>query len=204
MNAREHWEKIYQTKNVCDVSWYSEHLELSNEIISGLELRQNASIIDIGGGSSTLADDLLKKGFDDITVIDISDSALKVSKERLGDKSESVKWIVADILSSDLNSRRYDLWHDRAVFHFLTGESEREIYRKKLDDHLNTGGYFILSTFADDGPLKCSGLNVRRNNEEDMRNFLGSHYRELKFYRTSHFTPAGSEQRFITGVFQKI
>lgn len=203
MDLREHWENIYKTKSVREVSWFSEHLGTSLELIRQFNIEPDSAIIDIGGGASTLADDLLNMGFADITVLDISGEALNFIKERLGSNAGKVKLIAENILTSELENRVYDLWHDRAVFHFLTDEDDREIYRRQLDSHLKSKGILIISGFADDGPLKCSGLNVRRHSEDDLRQFLGAGYKELFVKRVSHFTPSGTEQKFITAVFQK-
>jgi len=203
-NVKEHWERIYKSKNPHEVSWYAEHLYESTGIISQLRVEKNAAIIDIGGGSSVLADELLEIGYNDITVLDVSETALMISKERLGLRSGEVSWISENVLTSNLNNRNYDLWHDRAVFHFLTNENDRLSYRMQLDKHLNSNGYFILNVFADDGPEKCSGLTVRRHSEADISNFSGPGYKELFFRRSSHFTPSGAEQKFITAVFQKV
>ncbi len=203
MNRKEHWEKVYNTKSHKEVSWFTEHVTVALELISQTKINKDHSIIDVGGGASTLADDLIRQGFQDITVIDISGKALEIAKSRLGHEASKVTWIESDILESDFNHREYDLWHDRAVFHFLTTELERNQYKEKMDKHLIKGGFAILSIFADDGPEKCSGLTIRRHGSSDLEQFMGSGYDMVYHSRTTHQTPSKADQKFINMIFNK-
>ncbi len=203
MDRKEHWEKVYNTKSHKEVSWFTEHATVALELISQTKIGKENSIIDIGGGASTLVDDLMKQGFEDITVIDISSKALEIAKSRLGHEASKVIWIEADILESNFNNRNYDLWHDRAVFHFLTSDLERIQYKGKLAKHLANGGHAILSIFADDGPEKCSGLTIRRHGNSELEQFMGPEF-ELVFHsRTIHQTPSKTDQKFINMIFQR-
>lgn len=203
MNANEHWESIYKTKDHKQVSWFVDHVQSSLDLIAALKLGKNTGIIDVGGGASTLADDLLAQGYTDISVLDISKSALALSKQRMGLNAAKVMWLEDDVLISEFNGRKYHLWHDRAVFHFLTNEGDRQRYKQKLNDHLEINGHVIFSIFADDGPLKCSGLEIRRHGEADIENYLGGNFETVLTLRSIHKTPAGVEQKFLNFVAKK-
>jgi 2-polyprenyl-3-methyl-5-hydroxy-6-metoxy-1,4-benzoquinol methylase len=203
MDRKEHWEKVYNTKSHKEVSWFTEHVTVALDLISQTKIEKTSSIIDVGGGASTLADDLIKQGFDEITVIDISAKALDIAKTRIGRDASKVNWLEADILDSDFNNRKYDLWHDRAVFHFLTSEQERIQYKDKLEKHLTSGGYAILSVFADDGPEKCSGLTIRRHGNSELEQFIGPGFEMVFHSRTTHQTPSKFDQKFINMIFKK-
>jgi SAM-dependent methyltransferase len=160
MNAQTHWEKIYAEKAPDAVSWYRPHLETSLELIERVAADRSSSVIDVGGGESTLVDDLLAGGYEDVTVLDISRTAIDANRTRLGEASELVHWLVADITQSDLPSCRYDVWHDRAVFHFLTAPADRVAYVRQVARTVKNGGHVIVGTFAPEGPTKCSGLEA--------------------------------------------
>src|SRR5690606_33602986 len=156
-----HWEKIYKTKDLTEVSWYQQKPETSLEFIAALKLKKDAKIIDIGGGDSLLADHLLAEGYRNITVLDISEEALKKAKARLGKKAEQINWVVADAAEFS-PSEKYDLWHDRAALHFLTSEDQIKKYLKNLNDSLKRGGHAIIGAFSEKGPTKCSGIEIKQ------------------------------------------
>src|SRR5215469_9589484 len=168
MDEQNHWEKIYAEKAPTAVSWYRQHLETSLELIERVAADRSSSIIDVGGGESTLVDDLLARGYEDITVLDISRTAIDANRKRLGEFSERVHWLVADITQSELPPSRYDVWHDRAVFHFLTAPPDRVAYVRQVAHAIKHKGHVIVSTFGPEGPTKCSGLEVVRYDAESL------------------------------------
>jgi SAM-dependent methyltransferase len=196
-DKQTHWEKIYSEKAPDDVSWYREHLETSLELIELAAPARVASIIDVGGGESTLVDDLLAHGYKDVTVFDVSQTAIDVSKKRLGKASEYVKWFVADITKAELPPRAYDVWHDRAVFHFLTAMDERTAYVRQVARAVKQGGHVIVGTFGPEGPTKCSGLDVVRYDAESLHKEFGVHFHLLDHSEELHRTPFGTVQQFL-------
>ena len=200
-NAKEYWESIYQTKEPNEVSWYQEKPETSLNLISETGIEKNAKIIDVGAGASKLADNLLALGFRNITALDVSLNALNKSKKRLGDRANNVKWIVSDLREFETNER-YDLWHDRAVLHFLTEEEDIKRYIELVRTYLKPKGYVIVSTFSVNGPKKCSGLDVKQYSEDSMKT-LFTGFEHIKSFEEEHLTPWGSSQIFIWGVFRK-
>ncbi|HLO18376.1 MAG TPA: class I SAM-dependent methyltransferase [Anaerolineales bacterium] len=197
MNAKAHWEHIYETIAPTQVSWYQEHAQRSMQMLQKAGIRKTDHIIDIGGGASTLVDDLIAAQFEQITVLDISGTALKLARERLGDLARSVKWIEADITQVDLPSQTYDLWHDRAVFHFLTQPADRQRYIQTVRHAVRAGGHIIVATFATDGPDHCSGLNVLRYSPEALHEEFGTGFELVDSALETHHTPFGTEQKFI-------
>jgi len=197
MDVRTHWEKIYSTKAPDQVSWYRPHLETSLALIKRAAGGRTASIIDVGGGESTLVDDLLKQGFQNITVLDVSQAAIDVNKARLGEKATGVQWIVADITRVELRPRAYDVWHDRAVFHFLTAREQRTAYVRQVARSVRSGGYVIASTFGPDGPTRCSGLDVVRYDAESLHDEFGARFRLVESSKEVHQTPFGTTQQFL-------
>lgn len=197
MDTHNHWERIYTEKAPDAVSWYRPHLETSLALIKGATPDRCASIIDVGGGESTLVDDLLALGYDNVTVLDISRTAVDANKRRLGKASECVHWIVADITNVELEPSAYDLWHDRAVFHFLTTSSDRAAYVRQVVRALKHGGHVIVSTFGPEGPVKCSGLDVVRYEAETLHREFGVHFPLLGSSKELHRTPLGTIQQFI-------
>jgi 2-polyprenyl-3-methyl-5-hydroxy-6-metoxy-1,4-benzoquinol methylase len=177
MDPKTHWEKVYQTKEPEAVSWYRAHLETSLALIERAAHSRSASIIDIGAGESTLVDDLLARGYEDITVFDVSQTALDVTKKRLGPLAEPIKWVVADITHVELEPSAYDVWHDRAVFHFLTSVEQRAAYVRNAATAVKPGGHVIVSTFGQEGPTKCNGLEVMRYDAESLHGEFGSSFR---------------------------
>ena len=197
MNKQEHWENVYQKKGRDEVSWFREHLDTSLLMITNTGVGKDAAIIDIGGGNSNLVDDLLEHGFVDISVLDISANAINGSKERLGLKATEVDWIVADITSVELPKDHFDVWHDRAVFHFLTDVEDRHKYVELVMRSLKRGGHIIVASFSLEGPNKCSGLDVMRYSPETMRGEFGNAFRLVESIGETHNTPFGTTQDFV-------
>jgi len=197
MDAQDHWEKIYTQKSPTAVSWYRPHLETSLELIERVAPDRATSLIDVGGGESTLVDDLLSRGYKDITVLDISRTAIDANRKRVGDASGRVHWLVADITRGDLPHSRYEVWHDRAVFHFLTSPDDRVAYVRQVARAVKNGGHVIVSTFGPEGPTKCSGLDVVRYDAESLHKEFGVHFRLLGSSKEFHQTPFGTTQQFL-------
>jgi ubiquinone/menaquinone biosynthesis C-methylase UbiE len=203
VDRQAHWEKVYSEKAVTSVSWYRPHLETSLELIDRFVATKGAAILDIGGGASTLVDDLLAAGYENVSVLDIADEALEASRVRLGDAAERVKWMAADFLEATLEDQAYDLCHDRAVFHFLNAAEEKVAYFKQARRVLRPNGVLILATFALDGPPRCSGLEVSRYDEAELTKVIGDSFELFESRRDSHVTPAGSEQKMMYFVLRK-
>jgi len=197
MSRKEHWENVYQTKGRNEVSWFREHLDTSMRLISNTGVGKDASIIDVGGGNSTLVDDLLDSGFVDVSVLDISANAIDGSKERLGAKANGVDWVVADVTSAELPVEKFDVWHDRAVFHFLTAEDDRRKYVELVMRSLKPDGHIIVASFSLEGPQKCSGLDVMRYSPETMHNEFGRPFQLVESLVEIHNTPFSTTQEFI-------
>jgi SAM-dependent methyltransferase len=199
----KHWENIYRTRSPKEVSWYAPHLVRSLELIQRSGVSKDAAIIDVGAGASTLVDDLLERAFTNLTALDVSPEALRVSKDRLGKRAEEIRWKEADLLKHDFQPASYDLWHDRAVFHFLTDFADRDRYVAALGKSLRSGGYAVIATFGVNGPPKCSGLPVTRYSAENLASVLGSGYRLLGSSVEIHPTPSRTTQEFLYCLFQK-
>lgn len=193
---RSHWDHVYETRAPEEVSWYQPSPERSLALIERAGTGHDAAIIDVGGGASKLAGSLLDRGFTDVTVLDISENALTRAREQLGAGAERVRWIVADVTEAEL-PRRYDLWHDRAVFHFLVEEVDRERYRALLRASTGPGAHVIVATFALDGPERCSGLPVVRYSPEALLEALGPGFSLIESDAEEHHTPSGAVQRFV-------
>lgn len=202
-SKQAHWNEVYATKAADKVSWFQRHAEVSLRLIRAADANAESAIVDIGGGASVLVDQLLDAGFADVTVLDVSERALGISKERLGARAPSVRWIVSDVLAWT-PARAYDVWHDRAVFHFLTEESERSAYRSVLAKGLRKGGALIVATFAENGPERCSGLPVRRWSAAGLRNELGPEFRLIESLLEDHRTPWGAVQPFTWARFERV
>lgn len=203
MNLREHWEKVYLTNPPYTVGWYKLHLETSLKWIRELSLDKDANIIDVGGGASTLVDDLLEAGYRLITVIDLSKTALALSKKRLGESAKAVTWLEGDITSLDLPPSTYDLWHDRATIHFLTSPEQRQKYLNNLLKALKPDGHLIIAAFSLEAPPKCSGLPVERYSAEKLERMLGPEFLLKKKDKELHVTPGGVEQMYLYCRFQR-
>jgi trans-aconitate methyltransferase len=199
-SAKQHWEKVYETKSPEEVSWTQAIPQTSLDFIHSFQLPKTASIIDVGGGDSKLVDHLLEEGFENITVLDISAKALDKAKQRLGEKANKVNWIVSDIISYDPENSFY-VWHDRAAFHFLTQKEDAEKYIKLVQKIVT--GYLIIATFSDSGPKKCSGLNVHQYNEETLEALLKNGFQKLRCIREDHLTPFNTTQNFLFCSFKK-
>ena len=197
MKPETHWKEIYTNKDSKRVSWFQEHAEMSLRVIKGHEPEKTARIIDVGAGASTLVDDLLKSGYQHIDVLDISQEALDIAQTRLGDSAKAVNWHCANILKADLEKHQFDVWHDRAVFHFLTDEDERQQYVEQVFKALKPGGKVIISTFGPEGPLMCSGLPIVRYDHESLHNEFGAAFKLLEHGQEDHLTPDGSVQKFV-------
>lgn len=197
MDQKTHWEKVYQTKAPDSVSWYRPHLEKSLELIRKANTDLSASIIDVGGGESTLVDDLLELGYRNVSVLDISDTAIDVSKDRLGERAALVTWIAANITQVELPSQHYDVWHDRAVFHFLTSPEERIEYVQQVAKAVKPGGHVIVATFGPQGPEKCSGLTTMRYDADSLHDEFGIKFKLVESATELHNTPFDTTQQFL-------
>ena len=194
---QSHWEKVYQTKGYDAVSWYAPHLSESLRLIAELCPRKDAAIVDIGGGESTLVDDLLAQGYTDLSVLDISVTAIDFTRRRLGARASRVNWCVGDITQYDFKGKTFDLWHDRAVFHFLTDADKRAAYTNLVKASVKRGGYVVMATFGPEGPLKCSGLDVVRYDPEKLHGEFGDKFRLMGSQTNQHATPFGTTQQFL-------
>ncbi len=197
MDNKAHWEKVYGTKAPESVSWYTPHLETSLNLIQKAASSKASAIIDIGGGEATLVDDLLSKGYTDISVLDISQKAIDVARERIAELADKVHWYCADITTATLPQNYFDVWHDRAVFHFLTEESQRVKYIEQVMRSVKHGGYVIMSTFGLEGPEKCSGLDVVRYDAENLHGQFGKKFKLINSSTEIHNTPMGTTQQFL-------
>ncbi len=189
IDRKKHWETVYRTKNPNQVSWTQELPKTSLAFIRSLELKKSAKIIDIGGGDSTLVDHLLEEGFENITVLDISAKSLEKAKDRLGEKASKVNWIVSDITEYEPNTT-FDVWHDRATFHFLTTTEQITKYIETAKDSVN--GFLTIGTFSDNGPTKCSGLEISQYYEEDLTKVLKNGFEKIGCVTEDHLTPFGT------------
>jgi SAM-dependent methyltransferase len=197
MDPKSYWEEIYRNKRPTQVSWYQPHALRSLDLIRRVSPPPNGAIIDVGAGASTLIDDLLDAGYHDLTVLDLSGTALAEARTRLGTRADGVRWIEADILNARLPEAGYSVWHDRAVFHFLTAPADRARYTAQVRGAVRAGGFVLVASFADDGPTRCSGLQVERYSPEALHAEFGAPFRLLASEREEHMTPKGVRQAFI-------
>lgn len=197
MQPKEHWEQVCTAKPTDQVSWYQEHAEQSVRLIEATAVQLDASIIDVGGGASALVDDLLDRGYSKISVLDLCASALLAARQRLGVDSARVQWIEANITNVQLPLHYFDVWHDRAVFHFLTTEQDRRAYVAAVLRTVKPGGHVIVATFSEDGPTQCSGLPVMRYSAGGLHAEFGASFTLVKHEREEHHTPGGAVQKFI-------
>jgi SAM-dependent methyltransferase len=197
MDRREHWENVYRRNAPSALSWYQPEPTVSLELIARVAPDFDAPIIDVGGGASTLVDGLLDTGYRDVTVLDLSDAALTAARVRLGSRASKVKWLEADVLAAPLAPSAYAVWHDRAVFHFLTDPRDRAAYVATAHAAVRPGGHVIVASFALDGPARCSGLDVVRYSPESMHSQFGPEFRLLASVRDEHHTPSGKTQAFV-------
>jgi SAM-dependent methyltransferase len=197
MQTTEHWENVYRIKNFDVVSWYAPHLGESLRLIGQLTPDKTAAIVDIGGGESTLVDDLLHCNYLDVSVLDISATAVEFTRQRLGAKAKDVSWHVGNVTQYDFGSKQFDLWHDRAVFHFLTEPAARRAYVELVRRSVKPGGHVLMATFGPDGPLKCSDLDVVRYDDQSLHHEFGEGFQMLGSKLTEHNTPMGIRQQFL-------
>ncbi len=196
-DRQQHWQAVYAQKSSETVSWYRAHLEQSLAMLAIAKLPKQASIVDVGGGASTLVDDLLNQGYVNLTVIDIAAQALAASQLRLGDLAQHVNWVIGDVTTPLLEPQSVDFWHDRAVFHFLGGEQDRIAYRAQVERCVRPGGYVMVATFGLDGPERCSGLPVTRYDADGIAAALGERFERIAEAKELHETPSGASQSFV-------
>lgn len=201
-NKKAHWDKIYQTKSLHEVSWFQPKPETSLDFFKEFKIAKDAKIIDIGGGDSLLVDHLLDLGYQDITVLDISATALERAQKRLGSRSSLVKWIEADAASFE-PKEQYDFWHDRAAFHFLTSAQEIEHYLQTVQQSIRPNGILVMGTFSEQGPAKCSGIPIKQYSEKSMSELLTTFFEKIKCITVDHKTPFETIQQFIFCSFRK-
>lgn len=201
-NSKEHWEYVFATKAENEVSWFQPYPKTSLEFLELFDLPLDANIIDIGGGDSHFVDILIEKGYRNISVLDISENALLKAKQRLGDKADLVHWIVTDIVDFKPETT-FDFWHDRAAFHFLTTEERIDKYVEIAEGSINKGGYLILGTFSEDGPQKCSGLEIKQYSETSMSRRFERSFNRIKCVSEEHQTPFNITQSFLFCSFRR-
>lgn len=197
MTQRGHWEHIYRTRSPAEVSWYQPEPRLSLDLIHLVAPDLRAPIVDVGGGASTLVDGLLTAGYHRITVLDLSPTALSLARQRLGPRADLVTWLAADVRDVSLPAQGYAVWHDRAVFHFLTDRRDRARYVIRARHAVRHGGHVIVASFSPEGPSKCSGLDVARYSPEGMHAEFGVGFRLLESVQEQHHTPSGAVQAFV-------
>jgi len=203
MDRQAHWDEVYRTRPPTEVSWYQPMAGPSLRIIMDALPDRADPVLDVGGGASSLAAQLAEAGFRDVSVLDLSRSALDIAQARMGRVAERITWMVGDVCLAALAPARYALWHDRAVFHFLTSPEDRAAYLGQLRHALRPDGMAVIATFAEDGPTRCSGLEVRRYSAEGLAAELGEGFRLLRTEREEHRTPSGAGQAFMYAVFQR-
>lgn len=202
-DRKSHWEHLYQTKALKEVSWFQPTPETSLDFFKQFQVSTSAKIIDIGGGDSFLVDHLLDLGYQDISVLDISAAAIERAKQRLGDRAKQVKWIVADAAHFK-PTEKYDFWHDRAAFHFLTDEQEISNYLETAEQHINATGVLVIGTFSEQGPKKCSGIQIKQYSETTMTDRLKKFFKKVKCLTVDHKTPMDTIQNFVFCSFKKL
>jgi SAM-dependent methyltransferase len=195
--GKRRWDKVYTTKPPDGVSWFRPHLDRSLAFLDAANIDRAGGVIDVGGGASTFVDDLLDRGYSNVTVLDLSEAALEVARARLADRASRVKWICVDVTDADLPERAYDFWHDRAVFHFLRDPRARSRYVESVRRSLKPGGHIVVATFGPAGPEKCSGLEVMRFTPEALHAEFGPDFAKISDMTEMHLTPWGSEQEFV-------
>lgn len=197
MDPKKHWDAVYQTKRADEVSWYRPHLDVSLELITRTVPDRAARIVDVGGGEATLVDDLVAAGYRRVDVLDLSSTALAVARDRLGDRAIQVGWLCGDVTTYPFEPTGYDLWHDRAVFHFLTDLADRRAYVEQVLRAVKPGGHVIVATFGPEGPQQCSGLDVVRYDADSLHDQFGARFTLVDHQTEAHTTPAGRQQQFV-------
>jgi SAM-dependent methyltransferase len=200
--ASTHWDAVWQQRRPEQVTWYQSDPSLSLRLITQVT-GPDAAVVDVGGGASRLVDGLLEAGYSDLTVLDIADPAMAAARERIGEPSKGVAWLIGDV-TSWAPARQFDLWHDRAVLHFLVEESDRALYLERLWSGVAPDGHVVLSTFSPQGPQQCSGLPVRRYGPDTMTDALGPEFEPLEFVEEVHQSPTGGTQEFLYGLFRRV
>lgn len=203
MNSKEHWEKLYGSRQFSEVSWYQATPKVSLDFVGDLQIAKDAAIIDVGGGDSFLVDRLLEAGFTNITVLDISEAAINRARLRLGPKASLVTWIVSDI-TEFAPDRKFDLWHDRAVFHFLTTKEQINKYLAVANEALPASGKIVIGTFSETGPKTCSGLQIKQYSESTLTTLIKKWFQKIKCIHTDHITPFNTIQNFLFCSFKKV
>ncbi|MGL1886057.1 MAG: class I SAM-dependent methyltransferase [Reichenbachiella sp.] len=201
-DRKKHWENIYQTKELKDVSWYQPTPQTSLKFVEQANLSKTAKIIDIGGGDSFFVDHLLDMGYQDITILDISSSSLERAKKRLGNQADRIKWVVSDIVQFE-PTEQYDFWHDRATFHFLTDEDEISNYLSTIEHCISPGGTIVIGTFSDQGPKKCSGIEIKQYSESTLSDKFKDSFTKENCIIINHPTPFETQQNFVFCSFKK-
>ena len=202
MDARRHWESVYESRPADRVSWFRPHLDRSLDLIASLELPRDAPILDVGGGACTLVDDLLELGYSDVTVLDVSEAALQAARSRVGNRG--ARWLRADVTNpEELPANAFRLWHDRALFHFLLEPEARARYLAAVRRSVVAGGHVVIAAFGPNGPQTCSGLAVRRYDAEALHEELGSGFARVADSKELHTTPSGVRQEFVYGLFRR-
>lgn len=197
MDPKSHWERVYQTKRADQVSWYRQHLDVSLDLITKTVADREARIVDVGGGEATLVDDLLAAEYRNVDVLDLSETALEVARNRLGERGHSVRWLRGDVTGYAFEPSVYDVWHDRAVFHFLTDPSQRHAYVRQVVNAVKPGGHVIVATFGPKGPTQCSGLDIVRYDADSLHDQFGEQFALVEHQMEEHTTPAGGSQQFV-------
>jgi len=203
VSRQAHWSRVYATKSPDSVSWYRAHLEVALDLLARAGLGPQSRVIDVGGGASTLVDDLLDRGVENVTVLDVAPEALAVSRARLGARATSVEWIAADVLEVPLPAGGFDLWHDRAVLHFLSDPADTERYVRQATLAVRPGGHAVISGFAPDGPERCSGLPVSRRSPDDIARLMGAGWSLVEQRTELHLTPGGNPQAFAYALLRR-
>lgn len=202
-STKQHWENIYRTKDtITDVSWYQDNPHTSTDLIFSTKVDKDANIIDIGGGDSILVDTLLGLGFKSLSVLDISGASLEKAKERLSNQARLVNWIESDVLDFETDTY-FDVWHDRAAFHFFTEKKDIKRYIELAHKRIRPSGYLILSTFSVNGPKKCSGLDITQYSEDSIKKTFGEGFSHIKSFEEAHTTPFDTKQIFLWSIFKK-
>lgn len=201
-NKKTHWENIYQNKNLQEVSWYQPTPKTSLSFFQTFNVPKNAKIIDIGGGDSLLVDHLLALGYTELTVLDISETAIEKAKIRLGKNESQVKWVVSNIVDF-VPTQKYDFWHDRATFHFLTQQTDIEKYIKIINQNVTEAGKLVIGTFSEKGPTKCSGIEIKQYSKAKLVQTIGLYFKKIKCFTENHKTPFNTLQNFVFCSFSK-
>ncbi len=202
MNLRDHWETVYREKDLSQVSWYQNRPDPSLSFISRAGVDSDSRILDVGAGTSTLVDNLLESGYRHLGVLDVSSTAIDITRKRLGDRAPDVEWFVSNV-TEFVSPHPWDVWHDRAVLHFLTDDEDRAAYRQRLRASVAEGGAAVLSTFGPEGPTRCSGLDVRRYDADDMTDWIGPDFSLEHQEIVDHTTPGGGAQQFLSCLFRR-